>query len=56
MLDVRALAEELGIGHDSADRLLREGRLPYVRLPGGRRRVLREDLEAALASWKVEKA
>jgi excisionase family DNA binding protein len=56
MLDVGGLAEELGIGHDSADKLLRDGKLPFIRLPGGRRRVLVSDLEAAIESWKVEKA
>jgi excisionase family DNA binding protein len=56
MVDVHGLAEILGIGHDSADKLLRDGKLRFIRLPGGRRRVLLSDIEAAIESWKVEKA
>ena len=54
LLDLHAVAEELGCSFDSVDRYIRAGKLPFVRLPSGRRRVAREDLDAAIATWKAE--
>jgi excisionase family DNA binding protein len=53
LLDLHAVAEELSCSFDSVDRLLRGGKLPFVRLPSGRRRVTREDLDAAIERWRV---
>ena len=54
LLDLHAVAEDLGCSFDSVDRLLRRGELSFIRLPSGRRRVERADLDAAIARWKVE--
>ena len=53
LLDLHAVAEELGCSFDTVDRFIRAGSLPVVRLPSGRRRVAREDLDAAIAAWKT---
>ena len=52
LLDLHAVAEELGCSFDTVDRFIRAGRLPFIRLPSGRRRVAREDLDAAIETWK----
>ena len=51
--DLHDVAEVLQVSRDTVDRMLRAGKLPFIRLPGGRRRVVPEDLEAAIESWKV---
>ena len=57
LLDLRTVGESLSCSVDTVDRMLRHGQLAYVRLPGGRRRVTPEDLDAAIQSWRrVEKA
>jgi excisionase family DNA binding protein len=53
LLDLHTVADELSCSFDSVDRLLRSGKLPFVRLPSGRRRVVREDLDAAIERWRV---
>lgn len=53
LLDLHDVAEVLHVSVDTVDRLVRAGRLPFVRLPSGRRRVVPEDLERAIESWKV---
>ena len=54
LLNLRDVAAELDVSFDTVDRFLRAGRLPFVRLPSGRRRVDRSDLDAAIADWKAE--
>lgn len=54
LLDLHAVAEELGVSFDSVDRYIRAGALPFVRLPSGRRRIAREDLDRAIEVWKAE--
>ncbi len=54
LLDLHAVAEELACSFDSVDRYIRAGKLPFVRLPSGRRRVAREDLDRAIETWKAE--
>ena len=56
LLDLHAVADELSCSRDTVDRMLRAGQLRFVRLPGGKRRVAAEDLDAAIESWRVEKA
>jgi len=56
LLDLHDVADELSLSRDTIDRMLKRGAMPFIRLPGGRRRVLRSDLEALIVSWKVEKA
>lgn len=57
LLDLHEVADELSCSVDTVDRMLRRGDLPFISLPGGRRRrVAREDLDAAIERWKVEKA
>lgn len=53
LLKLRDVANELDVSYDTVDRYVRAGRLPVVRLPSGRRRVAREDLDHAIAEWKV---
>jgi excisionase family DNA binding protein len=53
LLDLHAVADELGCSFYTVDRLLRNGRLSFVRMPSGRRRVRREDLDAAIQQWMV---
>lgn len=53
LLDLHSVAEELSCSIDSIDRYIRAGQLPVVRLPSGRRRIAREDLEEAIESWKA---
>lgn len=56
LLDLHAVAEELGVSFDSIDRILRAGSLPFVRLPTakghGPRRVDRADLDRFIADHK----
>ncbi len=51
--DLHDVADVLHVSRDTVDRMLRAGKLPFIRLPGGRRRVVPEDLEAAIETWKV---
>jgi excisionase family DNA binding protein len=53
LLDLHTVANELGCSVDTVDRYIRAGKLPVVRLPSGRRRVDREDLNRAIEEWKV---
>jgi excisionase family DNA binding protein len=53
LLDLHAVAEELGCSYDTVDRFIRAGKLSVVRLPSGRRRIDREDLDRAIADWKA---
>jgi excisionase family DNA binding protein len=53
LLDLHDVADVLQVSHDTVDRLLRSGALPFIRLPGRARRVRPEDLEAAIERWKV---
>jgi excisionase family DNA binding protein len=54
LLNLHDVANELDVSFDTVDRFLRAGRLPFIRLPSGRRRVLREDLDRAIEDWKAE--
>jgi excisionase family DNA binding protein len=56
LLDLHAVADELSCSVDTVDRMLRRGEIAFIRMPGGRRRVAREALDAAIENWKVEKA
>jgi excisionase family DNA binding protein len=57
LLDLHAVAEELSCSFDTVDPMLRRGELAFIRIPpGGRRRVAREDLDAAIERWKVERS
>jgi excisionase family DNA binding protein len=46
-------AEILGVSVDSLARYARAGKLPLVRLPSGRPRVDRQDLDKLIESWKT---
>ena len=52
LLNLHDVASELDVSFDTVDRYVRSGKLPIVRLPSGRRRVAREDLERAIAEWR----
>ncbi len=54
LLRLPAVAAELGCSLDTIDRYIRSGKIPVVRLPSGRRRIAREDLDAVIASWREE--
>jgi len=54
LINLRDVATELDVSIDTIDRFIRAGRLPFVRLPSGRRRVAREDLDRAIEDWKAE--
>ena len=54
LLNLRAVAAELDLSLDTIDRYIRNGKIQIYRLPGGRRRVAREDLDRAIEDWKVE--
>ncbi len=54
LLKLHAVASELSISLDTVDRYIKKGQLPVVRLPSGRRRVAREDLERAVEHWREE--
>lgn len=54
LLNLRDVAVELDVSPDTVDRFLRAGKLPFVRLPSGRRRIAREDLDRAIDDWKVK--
>ena len=57
LYDLHDVADVLNCSVDTVDRMLRAGRLPFVRVPpSGRRRVIPEDLDAAIERWRVEKA
>ena len=56
LLDLDSVAEELSCSRDTVDRMLRRGDLAFIKMPGGRRRVTPEDLDAAIQTWRVEKA
>ena len=53
LLSLQDVAAELGVSLDTVDRFLRAGHLKFVRLPSGRRRVERADLDAAIEEWKA---
>jgi predicted site-specific integrase-resolvase len=52
LINLRDVANELDVSLDSVDRYIRSGALPVVRLPSGRRRVAREDLDRVIDDWK----
>jgi len=54
LLKLHAVASELSISLDTVDRYIKKGQLPVVRLPSGRRRVAREDLDRAVEHWREE--
>ena len=54
LINLRDVAIELDVSVDSVDRFIRAGQLPVVRLPSGRRRVAREDLDRVIEDWKSE--
>ena len=54
LLRLPAVAAELGCSLDTLDRLIRRGQIPVVRMPSGRRRIAREDLDLTIASWRSE--
>jgi excisionase family DNA binding protein len=54
LLNLHSVAAELGVSFDTVDRFIRAGKLPVVRLPSGRRRVARKDLDRAIEEWKAE--
>jgi predicted site-specific integrase-resolvase len=56
LINLREVANELDVSIDSVDRFIRAGALPVVRLPSGRRRVAREDLERVIEDWKAASA
>lgn len=53
LINLRDVATELDVSLDTVDRFIRAGKLPAIRLPSGRRRVARQDLDAALEEWKI---
>jgi predicted site-specific integrase-resolvase len=53
LINLRDVATELDVSLDSIDRFIRSGALPVVRLPSGRRRVAREDLDRVIEDWKT---
>jgi excisionase family DNA binding protein len=54
LLNLHDVATELDVSFDTVDRYIRAGKLPAIKLPSGRRRVLREDLDRTIADWKAE--
>jgi excisionase family DNA binding protein len=54
LLNLHAVASELDCSLDTVDRYLRAGKLAFIRLPSGRRRVAREDLDRAIDEWREE--
>jgi excisionase family DNA binding protein len=54
LLNLHAVASELDCSLDTIDRYIRKGQLPVIRLPSGRRRVAREDLDRAIEDWKAD--
>lgn len=54
LLNLHSVAAELGCSVDTVDRFIRAGKLPVVRLPSGRRRIDRTDLDRTIADWKTE--
>jgi excisionase family DNA binding protein len=52
-LTVAAVAEELDVSIRTVQRWIERDHLPAVRLPGGRLRVARRDLDEALAQWRT---
>ncbi len=47
----REVAQLFDVSAHTVYRWTREGRLPYVMTPGGRRRYPREDIDRLAASW-----
>lgn len=54
LLKLHAVAEELSVSLDTVGRYIRAGQLQVCRLPSGRPRVAREDLDRAIAGWREE--
>ena len=52
-LTVAAVAEELGVSMRTVQRWVERGDLAAVRLPGGRLRIARRDLDAAVSRWRT---
>lgn len=53
-MTVAAVAEELCVSPRTALRWIEQGDLLAVRLPGGRIRIARCELDAALTSWATQ--
>jgi len=52
LLNLHSVAAELDCSIDTIDRFIRAGKIPFIRLPSGRRRVSRDDLDRAIENWK----
>ncbi len=52
-LTVAAVAEELDVSMRTVQRWVAAGEIAVVRLPGGRVRIRRCDLDSAVASWTI---
>jgi predicted site-specific integrase-resolvase len=54
LVTLHAVADELGVSIDTVGRYVRAGALPVVRLPSGRPRVDRHDLDRLIETWKTD--
>jgi excisionase family DNA binding protein len=54
LLDIRAVAEQLGCSERFVRRLVQERRIPFVKLGGTRVRFLSSDLDHWIAAQRVE--
>jgi excisionase family DNA binding protein len=52
LISVRDAASELSVSVDTVARLIRAGQLSAIRLPSGRFRIAREDLDQAIEAWR----
>jgi excisionase family DNA binding protein len=52
LLKPRDVAVELDVSTDTLDRYIRKNQLQIVRLPSGRRRISREDLDRVIEEWR----
>jgi excisionase family DNA binding protein len=50
-LTVAVVADELGLSMRTIQRYVQDGEIPAVKLPGGRLRISRRDLDSALSRW-----
>ena len=54
LMSVEQASDEFGIPLDTVDRLIKQGKLPYVKLPDIRRRfIVRKDMEDAIRLWRT---
>lgn len=54
LLKLHAVASELSISLDTVTRYIKKGQIPVTRLPSGRPRVDRQDLDRVIEGWKAE--